>query len=83
MKDIVMSKRFKTVCFVGYSSISCRHQNPMAHGGIQLCQARKKANGILQGRYVNTNGTHEEIGTPFDLSNDQYNHWINISKNTK
>ena len=78
-----MSKKFKTVCFVGFTGgISTEYQNPMAHGGIKLCQARK-VNGRMEGRYVNTNGRHEEVGIPFDLTDDQYKHWVHISKCTK
>jgi len=75
-----LTTRFQTVAIVGYSQGVSRNQNPAAHGGVCLLQARRGANGETLGRKVNTNGRHKEIGESFPLDSSTLLHWQSIAK---
>lgn len=71
---------WRTIAFIGYQhSVNPYNENPSAHGGVCLLQARK-LRGKLQGRYVNTNGCHEEVGEPFALSEEKLEHWRSLER---
>lgn len=74
------AQRWATICTVGFSGAVGQDQNPSAHGGVKHCQAKRLQSGRLQGRYVNSNGRHNEIGDPFDIDEDQLKHWQSIAK---
>lgn len=76
-----ISSKWETVAVVGYSHAVSRLQNPAAHGGVCLLQARKYK-GHIQGRKVNSNGRHQEVGETFLLDNNSLKHWENIRCST-
>lgn len=63
----VLTNKFTTIATVGYSGSVSANQNRAAHGAVCLLQARKKADGQLVGRQVNSNGRHTETGEAFPL----------------
>jgi hypothetical protein len=73
-----LTSRFQTIAIVGFSAGVSRDQNPAAHGGVCLLQARIGTNGQF-GRKVNTNGRHKEIGEAFALDHDTLRHWQAIA----
>jgi len=75
-----LTNRWKTVCIVGYQSIATVCQNPSAHGGVCLCQARISGKNGRRGRKVNSNGRHEEIGYAFALDDQMLAHWEYLAK---
>lgn len=74
---MAITRKWQTICIVGYSGSVSRAENRAAHGGVKLCQARRTRSG-LQGRSVNTNGRHEEVGEPFPLTDEELRHWQSI-----
>ena len=42
-------------------------ENPAAHGGVTLRQTRVRAGEEVQGREVNANGVHVEIGPTYPV----------------
>lgn len=78
-----ITSKWKTICIVGYSGSVSRDENRAAHGGVKLCQARRNRRGELQGRGVNTNGRHEEVGEPFPLTADELRHWESLESQSR
>jgi hypothetical protein len=77
-----ITSRYTTVATVGYTGAVSRTQNRAAHGGVCHLQVRK-VNGRVIGRKVNSNGRHEEIGEPFDLTAEQLAHWETIARSSR
>ena len=75
-----LTNRWKTVCIVGYQSIAAVDENPSAHGGVCMCQARISGKNGRRGRKVNSNGRHEEIGHAFALDDQMLAHWEYLAK---
>lgn len=71
--------KWKTVCQTPFIGPVNNDPNPLAHGGITSCQVRKVF-GRLQGRMVNTNNGHVEVGKPFDLSKQHYEQWLYVGE---
>lgn len=74
-----LTKSWKTIAIIGFRGSVSRDQNPAAHGGVCLLQARMGANGPL-GREVNSNGRHEERGPAFALETDRLIHWESLAR---
>ena len=74
-----ITTKFQTVATTGYVGSVSRNENRAAQGGIRHLQARKGKRGLL-GRYVNSNGRHEEVGEAFDLHPDQLAHWVSMGR---
>lgn len=75
-----LSNRFSTVCVIGYTGSVGKYQEPRAAGGVCLCQARKAKDGKIFGKYINSNGKHQESGESFELTKEKLNHWVSIAK---
>jgi len=80
MTTTKITTRWNTICTVGYTGPVSRDQDQRAHGGVTHCEARRTRAGRLQGRKINTNGRHEEVGEPFDLTGDQLDRWQRIAE---
>lgn len=78
-----ITTKWQTICIVGYSGAVSRDENRAAHGGVKMCQARRTRNGELQGRSVNSNGRHEEVGEPFALTEDELRHWESLEAQSR
>jgi len=65
----VLTNKFTTIATIAYSgSVS-------VNGAVCHLQARKKADGQLVGRHVNSNGRHRETGRAFPLDVDTLAQW--------
>lgn len=73
-----LTSRWQTVCIVGYSGAVSLDENRAAHGGVRMCQARRSRSGVIQGRMVNSNGRHEEVGEPFTLTAELLADWESL-----
>jgi hypothetical protein len=69
--------RWATAAIVGYTGAVSRDEDRRAHGGVCLLQLRRSRSGILA-RKVNSNGRHEEIGTPWTPDAETVAHWIRL-----
>jgi len=75
-----LTRRWQTVCTVGYQGSVARNENRAAHGSVCHCQARLASDGTVLGRRVNSNGLHEEIGESFPLDSDRLRNWESIAR---
>lgn len=78
----VIRNKWTTVATIGYRGSVSRNENRAAHGAVCHLQARKGARG-LRGRYVNSNGHHDEVGESFDLDAETLNHWESIERQSR
>jgi hypothetical protein len=74
-----ITTKFQTVATTGYVGPVSRNENRAAHGGIRHLQARKGKKGLL-GRYVNSNGRHQEVGESFPMHQLQLSQWISMGR---
>jgi hypothetical protein len=70
-----LTNKFTTLATIAYSGSVSVNQNRAAHGAVCHLQARKKADGQLVGRHVNSNGRHRETGRAFPLDVDTLAQW--------
>lgn len=76
-----ITSKFKTIATVGFTgSVSSKHENRAAHGGVCHLQARRNAAGELVGRRVNSNGRHQEVSEAFLVDQDTVDAWGSIGK---
>ena len=75
-----LTRRWQTICTVAYSGSVSRNENRSAHGGVTHCQARLTAAGLMEGRRVNSNGRHEEVGESFPLDGERLENWEGIRR---
>jgi hypothetical protein len=78
-----LTRRWQTICTVSYQGSVTRNENRAAHGGVCHCQARLASDGTMQGRKVNANGLHEEIGDTFSLDSDRLENWESIARSQR
>lgn len=79
-----ITSKFKTIATVGFTgSVSSKHENRAAHGGVCHLQARRNAAGELVGRRVNSNGRHQEVSEAFLVDARQIDEWERIEKGAK
>ena len=80
MTTATLSTRFTTIAVVGYAGPVKRNENPAAHGGVCLLQAKRNAFGKPVGLKINSNGGHLEVGKPFELDMETLDHWFTIGR---
>lgn len=74
-----LTRTWQTILIDGYrGGVDCRHQNPRAHGGVCLYQARRTRGGGIEARRVNSNGRAQEVGEPFAVDAETVAHWAEI-----
>lgn len=73
-----VTTRWQTMGVVGYEGGVGRYQNPAAHGGVCLLQARRAAGGRLLGRRVNSTGRQHEYGEAFPIDAATLARWREI-----
>ena len=78
-----LTRKFQTVATVGYSGSVSRNENRAAHGAVCHLQARRNAAGEIVGRRVNSNGRHQEIGSPFLIDADTLAQWESIERSSR
>jgi hypothetical protein len=78
-----LTRRWQTICTVGYQGSVGRFENRAAHGSVCHCQARLVSDGTMQGRRVNANGLHEEIGDAFYLDSGRLEIWESIARSQR
>lgn len=72
-----LTRTWRTIAVVGYYGAVSRHQEPRAHGGVCLLQARMGSRGAL-GRRVNSTGRHHEVGEVFGLTAEALAQWRSV-----
>ena len=72
-----LTRTWRTIAVVGYYGAVSRHQEPRAHGGVCLLQARTGSRGAL-GRRVNARGCHYEVGEVFGLPTETLTQWRSV-----
>jgi hypothetical protein len=82
MMNTKLTTKWQTICTVGFSGSVSRDENPAAHGGVKLCQARRHGDKIIA-RFVNTNGRHQEVGDKFEIDEDRIADWESIEKSSR
>jgi hypothetical protein len=80
MTTVKLTNRWQTIVTLGYSGSVSRIENRAAHGSVCLHQARKRADGMILGRKVNSNGRHEEVGEPFEIDAERVEHWASLDR---
>lgn len=75
-----LTGRWQTFCTLGYMGSVSRDENRSAHGGVCLHQARRARDGRILARKVNSNGRHEEIGEPFEITAERLAHWQELGR---
>lgn len=75
-----LTNKFTTIATIAYSGSVSTNQNRAAHGAVCHLQARKKADGQIVGRKVNSNGRHTETGEAFSLDVTTLARWQRIDR---
>lgn len=67
------------IAIIGFQGGVSRQQEPRAHGGVCILEARRRK-GKIQGRKINSNGRFREISEPFAMTESELQHWQTISQ---
>ena len=76
-----ITTKWRTIATVGFrgaaqgAHFTAKGENRAAHGGVRHLQVKKNPRGVILGREVNSNGNHEEIGNPWELTADEISAW--------
>lgn len=72
-----LARTWRTIAVVRYCGAVSRYEDPRAHGGVCLLQARMGFRGAI-GRRVNSAGRHYEVSEVFGLTAEALAQWRSV-----